>query len=324
MIFSKVLLAAIIAFFAYSVSVFLANLIFAPMLGYKYASISFFVFMLSRQNGKMKLKSGFLSIVPTVTLEMKSTKYWRKLTLEIFTLLTIILVAFLMYFVIAPCFGEFGLGMWRIATYLLCILIVINFIALIDMITKMYGNGHKSIIWREKDRVKNLVQEGVRPKSISFKAQELGIRHFSTIVTNWDYDLMYYYNALDSEDYDRMHALMEKMLSSLPNQWSDWQVPYFYEIIYYFAAVKKDIAKAERYASLIYNIMSADEDVNGKRVYAAYLYYTNKDKKLALKVAKEGMNVAGTFSMPGIAVMEKDLLNKIIEEIQEDLYNGNI
>ena len=91
---------------------------------------------------------------------------------------------------------------------------------------------------------------------------------------------------------------------------------FYYELLYYYCAIEPDIQKAEQMMKYLGRNLEKDKDINGRRVYAAYLYYTGKDKELALEVAKSGLEVYGKSLDKGLALFERDLINQLIEKIE--------
>lgn len=92
--------------------------------------------------------------------------------------------------------------------------------------------------------------------------------------------------------------------------------PYYYETLFYYCCIAGDVQRAESIMSAVRDVLVADKDVNGKRVYAYYLYFSEKDKNIALQTAREGLQAVDAFNCKGIAYMEKDLLQDLIYRIQ--------
>ncbi len=323
MIFAQYVLGVVLGYIVYSLAGSVANLILGPLMGYRFASISFLGFMLARQNGKLKWKDTNFSIVPTVLLESKVTHRGKKVVLELGTILIGVAMCMCLLKLVVPYQSVFYAGIWEKTAWIAGVILVFHLLFFLDLLVKMFGNGRGSVIWREKDRVKNLLHDGVRPRRISFKDEELSIDCFGKDVTHRDYDLFRYYNALDLKDTHKLEELIHKMQACVEGQWNESLVPLFYELIYYHCAVETQPAIAEGYAGYMMQIMKKDEDANGKRVYASYLYYTGKDKNLALRVAKEGLQVAERFQIRGLVGMEKELLSELVQKIEGDLYERN-
>ena len=66
--------------------------------------------------------------------------------------------------------------------------------------------------------------------------------------------------------------------------------------------------------------LEAAKDSSGRRIYAYYLYYTNKGRDRALQTAKDGLENIGHYrNLYGAAAdMERDLLTNLIETIEKE------
>lgn len=315
-------LGAMIGYFVFTVVAAISNMLFGLLLGYRILSISFCGLMLRQENGKYKFTFSNVSITPLVQLEAKIASKWKKIFLEIGTIILGIPSAIGIYLLGAYQEEAFR-PLWEKTALCLGFFLVVNLIVVVNLFIKMFGNSPSSVFYRERERVLSMIHNGVHPKDIQFNYDEQWQELFKNM-SHRDYDLLRYYNALELNDVERIQQLIPKMSGCIGDLWSESQIPLFYELIYYYSAVAKDLSKAESYAGHIMHILEKDKDVNGRRVYAAYLYYTAKPKKLALSAAKEGLQVVDKYPYKGIAYMERDILNDLVQKIEGDLYERNI
>ena len=117
-----------------------------------------------------------------------------------------------------------------------------------------------------------------------------------------------YFSALEKGDEERVSQLIHKMEEALPQN-----VPAFLggicgELIFYYSYLEKDLSKAERYKNQAPSMIENDMDLNGRRVYAYYLYGKEADTDKILEVIAEGLAVAQEYPMPGNIPMETKLL----------------
>ncbi len=84
--------------------------------------------------------------------------------------------------------------------------------------------------------------------------------------------------------------------------------------------MERDTVAAQNLMSMIEGELENDKDTNGRRVYAYFLYYTNKGRDRALQVAKEGLeHVEDLRHLVGAAAdMERDLILKLIDTIEKE------
>lgn len=316
-------LGVLLGIFMYNLVSAVSNLIFGLIMGYSYSNISFLGMMLVNENGKMKFRQSDLSFLPSVLLQVKVVPKWKKILMEIWPIIVGGAAAVgLKYW--AKFFEEkYRLTLEKTSIILICFLIF-HFIMLVNLIFNMFGKSKSAMFWREKDRVMTLLNSGIRPKDIEFKAEELGFPIFGSNIMHHTYDILVYYNALEKGDEAKIKEIIANMEKCLGDMDDNTKIPMYYELVYYYSAIEHNIHKAEGYSNSLLGLFEKDGDVNGKRVYAAYLYYTNKPREKALQVAKEGLWVADKYSIKGIARMEKNILSDLIEKIEGDIYERNI
>lgn len=311
-----IIVGCIFGYWCYSFVAALAQLIVGPMLGYRVAQASVFGFGVMRADGKYRGCVGEFSWLPEVVLEAGIMPYWKRILKEFVPLVFGIGLEVLLYLWL-PSLDTFG---WHICAGTMIILAIVLLIHLgiaIKLMVNVCGKGKGAEFWRENDRVLELVRQGVHPQELEFHYKTPEDKLF-TEPFHRQYDFMRYYKALESDDRETMELYIEKMKPCINMDWSIVQTPMYYEVVYYLAKYEKNIDLTETYANKVFEVMKKDKDVNGRRVFAAYLYYSGKDKRLAMQTAKEGLQAAEKYALKGLAHMERNLLAELICEMEEN------
>lgn len=312
-----IILGCIFGYWLYCLAAAIAQLFFGPILGYRFAQASLLGLYVMRTDGKLKFGIGEVSWFPEVLLEAKSMPYWKRVLKEVGPLLFGAALEYLL-FLLMPEKGSFD---WHICVGTmigLALFMLIHLCIMIGFLANVCGKGKKAEFWRENDRVLELIRQGIHPRDIAFldeSEDKLFLDAFRR-----QYDFIIYYKALETGDLETMGRYIEKMKPCIQMDWSIAQTPMYYEVIYYLAKYEKNIGLTETYVSKVLEVMKKDKDVNGRRVYASYLYYSGKDKNLAMQTAKEGLQAAEKYALKGLAYMERDLLTELIYEMEENKY----
>ncbi|WMJ22488.1 hypothetical protein RBG61_10885 [Paludicola sp. MB14-C6] len=152
-----------------------------------------------------------------------------------------------------------------------------------------------------------------RPRDIEydkqlFESSHNGFQYFS-------YILFVYYKALDSND----TALMQSTITYIEahiQQITVCQLPiFYYELVYYYSAIKLDIDKAQYYYQPIKTMLQLDQDINGYRVLGSYEYFIKNNKEKALECIAKSIISTKKFTSKGQLMMEKDLIAKLQRQI---------
>lgn len=324
MIIIKVLFVAVLAFlaafFLYSAISAISNLIIGSMLGFKVNYISFWGLSLVSENKRLKVKGTNFNFFPEVQLFLSSAPYSKKIILEASPVILGTIMTGLIYF----SFSDLD-NPWKhfvvILSVTLCLVYIWHLYLVIRLIINAYGTGRSSVIWRDQNRVLELLESGIHPKDISFQCRITPLNAFKNLST-LNYEWLQYYKALELGDFDTVTSMIPGITNQAGSHFAGWKTPFFYELIYYYSAIMPNHKKAIEYASFIMENMSNDKDINGRRVYAAYLYYVSNNPKLALDVAQKGLAATDKFSIKGLAYMERDILTKLVSKIEETLYNN--
>ena len=124
----------------------------------------------------------------------------------------------------------------------------------------------------------------------------------------YQYILYQYFYALEKGDTERIRQLIYKMEKALPPKATGPLGGVYNELIFYYSWLEKDPEKAERYKKKAPFSLENDMDLNGRRVYAYYLYGRGADTSKIRNVIEEGLSVASEFLIPGNISMETNLL----------------
>lgn len=310
----EIFLGIFLGYIIWSLQTALGNWIFGLLLGYQFNFFSFWGMMALKENGKLKFRFTNFSLVATCGMKGVNRTFSKQAAWKI--LVWVMGLAVLIPFWImakkpdtAQEYIKFGIPLGMSGLYLL------QLIRLIQLMVQMFGKGEKSIFWREQQNAMNRLDEGVRPMNLRLQYEK------STPITKSDamyiqYELLKYYSELDAKRYDQLEKYIREFEQFIPDVWNTTNTPYYYETLFYHCCITGDMQRAESIMNLVRDVLIADKDVNGRRVYAYYLYYTGKDKNIALQTAREGLQAVDAFSCKGIAYMEKELLQALIYRIE--------
>ena len=93
-------------------------------------------------------------------------------------------------------------------------------------------------------------------------------------------------------DEERVSQLIHKMEEALPQNVPDFLGGIYGELIFYYSYLEKDLSKVERYKNQAPSMIENNMDLNGRRVYAYYLYGKEAVTDKILEVIVEGLAVA--------------------------------
>lgn len=278
------LIGILLGYFIFTCINAISSLVFGLVLGYQFQSFSFFGVEIVKMNGKLKIRTTNISFAPTTLMIFKKHTYAKRLIWESSQYLSGILVIVVL-FLYPNKPKDYILIYWALLTTFIIIYIWGLFI-LAKMIRQMYGKSEYAVFWREKNEIMNQLQEGIPPKDLDFTFKPSEAK-FEKNIEYMQYELIRYYKALQLDDKEGMKILIHKFENYIPSVWNIIYTLYFYELVFYYAYVERDLLQAQNYANVVMEMMERDQDSNGCRVYAYYLYYTGKNKKLALEIANK-------------------------------------
>lgn len=317
-----IFLAVFIGGFSYFTLASVGAFIVGELLGYRFAAFHLWGVHILRENGKIKARFGKFTFFPSVQMfQPKKHSALKKIIYEAapayLGIVAIIIAIWKINHMRASDAREILIA---VTIVLLCHLVIhaINFIKIIKYI---FGNGAEAVLWRENDRINELLAAGVQPKDIEFLLPDDGesFGKLTTVNANMRlvYDFRRYYHSLELGRYDECSYYVKKMEESLTGSWLPSNTLHYYEILYFYTAVRKDLSKAETYFAQVDSVLEKDMDINGRRVYAAYLFYSGKDINRAVQVAEEGLKVVEQFPQKGLAYMERDFITKMLFEMKD-------
>ena len=308
------ILGALFGYWCYLLVGALAQVLMAPILGYRVTQVSLLGVYVMRTGKKPKICIGEFSWWPEAVSEAKPMSYGKRVARELVPPVLGVGLETGLYLWM-PFLDEFWWHVCGGTMIVLGLFLLFHLCITVNMAVNMFGKGKKAEFWRENDRVLEQIKQGIHPKELTFHCRTEEKQLFREPFHR-QYDFLRYYKVLEEGDREQMKFFVEKMMPCINMDWNAMLTPMFYEVVYYMVRYEKDIVTAETYVTPVYEIMKKDGDVNGKRVYASYLYYSGKDKKLAMQVAKEGLRAADGYALRGLAYMERNLLEELIYEME--------
>jgi len=157
------------------------------------------------------------------------------------------------------------------------------------------------------------LSSGIRPR-------DLQMSNLDTDNSDRYYFMSYIYSyfiALDNNDINSMIHYSNIMKNNIQSTPTLQLTPLYYELCY-LGCILNDIDEAKKFYKKAGNNLQKDNDINGLRIKAYYEYYINKNPESALKYCLKALEVANKFPIKGQALMEKDLINVLIEMIRTD------
>lgn len=318
------ILAIIATWVVFSVITSIFIFVFGLILGYHFRRFTFWGLMVANENGKLKVCATNFSLTPNVDMDSNAAGYLKSIIYEVLQLVCEGAVVFCLWYFKPDITNKITNMTYIIMIALLCILYLFHLYILVKMAVQMYGKGEKSVFWREQQMALEQLTQGIHPKNLTLAYREPDGNYFGKDILHHQYHFFQYYKALETGDMDEIKRFIPRMENQITDFWNRSQIPFLYEIIYYYCAINKDIVKAEYYMNLVEEVLKRDKDINGRRVYAAYLFYSGKDRSYAMEVAIEGKKVCDKFPHKGQAYMERDIIEKMIDEMKEKDYENII
>ncbi len=161
-------------------------------------------------------------------------------------------------------------------------------------------------------KLQNELISGTRPADLELQEIQYEENIFAILI-----NLMMYYKGLDMRDSSLMNSrinLLENRYDNLENIQKDSII---YELIFYYCYIIGDKLKATKFFAGIENRLEKDMDINARRILAYYYYSAHLDLDKAKYYAEQGLEVADKYPIRGIGMMEKQLLNDLLEKIKK-------
>lgn len=170
---------------------------------------------------------------------------------------------------------------------------------------------------RKMNRLQALLMQGTPLSRLGDQLSEE--IEFSSKPTSiqYQYTLCQYFYALDKGDKERVRELVYKMERVLPPNPAKSLGSVYNELIFYYSWLEKDPERAEHYKRKAPLRLESDMDLNGRRVYAYYLYGRGADTDKIRNVIDEGLSVADEYLVSGNKSTETNLLLHLREHLED-------
>lgn len=189
------------------------------------------------------------------------------------------------------------------------ILCIVSFLyRLFKSIFSNMRNPSAAMLKRKTAQILALWMGGTPPSQLEEWLSEEIDFSYDPSTEQYTYTLLQYFCALEKADRERIRQLIYKMEKALPEKKINFSTCIFGELIFYYSYLEKDPERVERYKKRLPFMIENDMDLNGRRVYAYYLYGKGADTSEILNVIEDGLSVAKDFTSPGNIPMEIDLL----------------
>jgi len=297
------------------------HFLIGKMMGYHLLMYRVGIFSIERENGKLKLSivrnigyGGLCAMIPTEGSSLKQFAIYSSGGI-LFNLFFGV-----MLFIIVPTLNlspVFFIPM-MLTGFISIFFCVINAIPFISMNQPTDGMVILSILKKapiaerfyRDSLISKQIMEGKRPKDLELKE----IDYHDPMDLNDNTLLLYhYFKEIDSENIDKAGEylrLLSKNLEKIP----PFALPaYYYELIFYNIKIK-NMEEAKKYFSLSAKVLHKDQDINGLRVKAYFEYEINHNCVKAMELAHQGLKVKNKYPFPGQAIMEGELLEKLVEK----------
>jgi len=169
------------------------------------------------------------------------------------------------------------------------------------------SKGYEKIIHIHK--VSSRVYNGKRPRDLKIKLdkEEKFDINYAQYITN---------KAIDENDLPTLLYCCEKFIE-LAGHISSYTLESINYIICYASCISKDIENAKDYYDRALANLQIDNSCRGLRVRAYYEYYVNDNYENAKELCEKGLDVIDKYIYKGYAIMEKDLLTRLKDQIQD-------
>jgi hypothetical protein len=126
-----------------------------------------------------------------------------------------------------------------------------------------------------------------------------------------------YFQALDQNDANQAQMLAQQLELSTAAFPAFMQPSLYYELTF-MAAVSNNPERAKHFHQKAGQILQKDEDVNGLRVKAYFAWFVQQNAREAIRLARQGIDVAALFPLAGQGKMEAELLRTLLRTIEEN------
>ncbi|MBQ7265269.1 MAG: hypothetical protein IJS61_04135 [Firmicutes bacterium] len=294
----------------------LTKLIVYKMIGGEFVSFVFLFFNIKNENGRIVLKSTNPQLISKCTVnppeglsEEKDTKYG---------LISAILpfVVFLAILLLTFNFSSVFVKVMLIEAIVISLLFLCF---ILNMVIKGKDNAPMAEYLNKTAEYRSKLKSGIRPRDLELIGEEPEVKRYA-VAKELTPILIRYWHYLDKGEYDKLTPYINIFNQSIPNfNNSDFNGVLF-ELIFYRSFIERDTPAAQNIVAMLEGELENNKDSNGRRVYAYFLYYTNKGRDRALQVANEGLEYIEDYRHlhGATADMEGELLSKLIKTIEEE------
>lgn len=283
-----------------------------------FASLRYLNIKILKRQGKLMIRKDKFCFIPQVNViaipDFFMDKRIRLMSLGVGNMSGLIcygMLCMLVYYVAA------GTEFFRMYMLGSIIFVCFGIFQLISLFCLDVGNSPQALLQRKNGQILALIMEGTHPAQLEeWLLEEVELSGVA-LWEKYRYVQLQYFCALEKGDEERVAQLIDKMEKALPKNVPSFLGGVCNELIFYYSYLEKNQKKAEKYKDLAPAMIENDMDLNGRRVYAYYLYGKEADDDKILEVIEEGLAVANEFSMPGNIPMETKLLQYLRDLIQE-------
>lgn len=201
----------------------------------------------------------------------------------------------------------------------ICIFIVVHILLFVSYVRPLSSDKVQQQAFMVKEIVRQ-VNGGIRPKNIKTSLDEKVPIDSPAHLSFMSYILIRYYRAIENHDIEEIKKAASIMVSGLGQGAAAQSYAMFYaELLFFYSSFNLDEETARLYFKACPERPENDMDMNGRRIYAYYLYNIEGNAERALQVIQEGLDVAEDFPMKGLVPMEKELLFLLKNIIYQDM-----
>ncbi len=288
------------------------------LMGMRVVLLQFLCFVWEKENGRFCFHTDRPLFMPNIYMkseEEKPESFYRAWSAVGFCFGLMLVLLFC--FVLQQCFGG-----TVFSYYTLFSMFVLSLVSLFLRIARTFSSRSADpelLMCREKERkVISGIMKGERPGSFGEElAGEVSLQTDSPLSMR-RYVLLQYFHALDKIDYDRARELAAEIAGALPEKavYPRGYAVFFAEVSFSYAYLERDSARARYYFQKSPTDPAKNMGLDGRRIYAYYLYYVEKDREAALEVIRQGLSVAEEYPLKGNIPMERELLLSLQDRIQ--------
>jgi len=310
-----------VSHFIFSLVLSLGEIIYGKLNKYQFVHFSILFVSIKKENGKVKIKPRKFKIGSNsgIIRSDRATNKNRNIV-EIMTLVTPIIGTIIYGIIILKnSLLDIFILRWMLINF--AVFSIITCWGLIRALKLAFTNKPEAIFVREVNDKLYLLKKGTTPRNLNFGFTEIPTKSSMDMYIK-RYELFKFYHQIDKGEANDIATTIQNIERYLPEQFMQNNTPYYYELIFYYSAIDKNIEKVRRVYDIVSHVLIKDEDVNGRRVYAYYKYFIENNEKESREIASEGLKQVNKFDIKGLAFYEEKLLNELIRCI--DNYKDKI